>query len=1733
MKTASGASSPLAGSNADGGGGDGHIPATGVHPGDGAAGHVLLPASQQTLVDAAYQREGSDLVLVDGHGARTLVPDFFAHDALPSLRTPDGALLSGDFAATLAGNPSHVQIADASFVDHQLAQAAGAAKGAPIGEVDVIKGTVTATHVDGTKAVLAKGDPVFMRDLLESEKGGSVGLVFADKTTFALGEDGRMRLDELVYNPASKSGNLGVSVLKGAFVFVSGDIAASQSEAMTVRTPVGTIGIRGTSVGGNISGDTAGSTITLLADPSGHIGAVQITNAGGTQYLTQLNQSVSITSFFVAPSTPFIANLLQLGAFSQVVGDLPPLPAGAPGGIVPQIGLGQGGGRGPNVGPQGGDTGAGGGPHIIVVTLGGEFSLSFGALAAKLGYTPLELQSLLALIEAPPPHVFTLNIFTLGFDNFTHQDGNNHFDATTIVNSLQWGDIADGGTLGHNELTARFAGFVNIDGPGAPPFGQNGPIPPGALSLKNIETITFVLLPGTNLTLDAIGIQAALDGTRLVIEGSGTITIDHAHDMTIDLSQFTGNYTINLDPDAGLSLIPGALAVGGGVTGNAVVNASLTTVGKILIDSAGNDTLLGGSGADTFVGVGGVSNLFAGGGDNDVYGFAHGAGLTPGTTIEGGQPALLTNGQLGHSEIRFESTTPNDTLVLNANMTSSENLMYVEIANDAAYVPGNYNIPGFDQGDRTGTTDLAINASAAPFHLVIKGNDGDDTLIASNHGDTIFTGTGSNFLQGGLGADSLDASAAAAASKEVFLFASGAAYTGDTIVSGANTNEIRFTSGTAGDTLHLSANITDPTNTALVTVSNDTVSGEGSASLASVTALAIDASAAPFHLTIDGNAGNDTLIASSHGDTIVTGAGSNFLEGGAGADNLNAAAAAAASKEVFLFASGANYTGDTITSGANTNEIRFTSTTPGDVLTLNAHITDPANTVLVTASNDTVSGEGLASLAAATPLTIDATSAPFRVTIDGNAGNDTLTGTSTFNDTIAAGNGANSIVAGAGADSITAGNGGDTVSIAGAATADTIRSGSGNDLVIATVSQVTAATSIDLGAGSDTLRLNDIGATNVDNLALAALSNIETLQLIGTHPYQLTVDGASNSFQTINGSAASGNDTIVLSGYTITGGTIDLGGGTDTLTLANGANSANVANVESILGGTGNDTVVLTTALVGGTIDLGAGTDTLTLSSAGANSVQVAHVESILGGAGNDTVVLTAPLVGGTIDLAGGSDTLTLASGGANSVQVAHVESILGGTGNDTVVLTAAIVGATIDLGSGADTLTLASGGANSVTVANVESILGGTGADTVVLTTALVGGTIDLGSGSDTLTLSSAGANSVTVANVESILGGTGADTVVLTTTLVGGTIDLGSGSDTLTLASGGANSVNVANVESLLGGTGNDTIVLTTPIVGSTIDLGSGSDTLTLASGGANSVTVANVESILGGTGADTVVLTTALVGGTIDLGSGSDTLTLSSAGANSVQVANVESILGGTGADTVVLTAALVGGTIDLGSGSDTLTLSSAGANSVQVANVESILGGSSNDTVVLTTSIVGSTIDLGSGSDTLTLASGGANSVTVANVESILGGTGADTVVLTTVLTGGTIDLGSGSDTLTLANGANSINVANVESLLGGTGNDTIVLTAAIVGSTIDLGSGSDTLTLANGVNSVTVANTESILGGTGADTVVLTTVLTGGTIDLGSGADTLTLANGANSINVANVESLLGGTGNDT
>jgi hypothetical protein len=192
-----------------------------------------------------------------------------------------------------------------------------------------------------------------------------------------------------------------------------------------------------------------------------------------------------------------------------------------------------------------------------------------------------------------------------------------------------------------------------------------------------------------------------------------------------------------------------------------------------------------------------------------------------------------------------------------------------------------------------------------------------------------------------------------------------------------------------------------------------------------------------------------------------------------------------------------------------------------------------------------------------------------------------------------------------------------------------------------------------------------------------------------------------------------GNDTKVLSAPMLNG-QVDLGVGNDTLILANGTNSATVANTETVIGGAGDDTITLSTAAVNTRVDLGGGNDKLMLGNF-TNAVSVANVETIVGGSGNDTVVLTTPLTAGmSVDLGAGSNRLALANG-RNSGSVSNVGTLTGAGGDDAVVLRTPVVNGSVDLGDGNDVLNLANG-INSVTVTNTETVVGGSGNDTIML---------------------------------------------------------------------------------------------------------------------------------------------------------------------------------------------------------------------------------------------------------------------------------------------------------------------------------------------------------------------------------------------------------------------------------
>ena len=130
--------------------------------------------------------------------------------------------------------------------------------GEPIGNVVNLSGSVFAVRTDGTRVELKEGDPVYQGDIIESSDDGAVGILLADETTFSMGENGRIVLDEMVYDPATQEGSVKLSALQGVFTFVSGQVAKTDPDAMTLDTPVATISIRGTQVGLDVKPEGGG-----------------------------------------------------------------------------------------------------------------------------------------------------------------------------------------------------------------------------------------------------------------------------------------------------------------------------------------------------------------------------------------------------------------------------------------------------------------------------------------------------------------------------------------------------------------------------------------------------------------------------------------------------------------------------------------------------------------------------------------------------------------------------------------------------------------------------------------------------------------------------------------------------------------------------------------------------------------------------------------------------------------------------------------------------------------------------------------------------------------------------------------------------------------------------------------------------------------------------------------------------------------------------------------------------------------------------------------------------------------------------------------------------------------------------------------------------------------------------------------------------------------------------------
>lgn len=200
-----------------------------------------------------------------------------------------------------------------------------------IGSVTKAAGMVSVRHPDGSSGELNVGNPVYQGDQVQTGADGAVGITLNDKSAFSLGPKGAMQLDELVYDPAAPAdGHSTVAALHGAFTAVSGDIAKAAPGAMHIKTPVMTIGVRGTTVAGTAAAEGSQNTVTLMRDGDGNVGQVSISNAGGTQVLSGESHSLQLSSFIQPPPPPVALSAAQIQQLYGSALSAQPVPPAAP-----------------------------------------------------------------------------------------------------------------------------------------------------------------------------------------------------------------------------------------------------------------------------------------------------------------------------------------------------------------------------------------------------------------------------------------------------------------------------------------------------------------------------------------------------------------------------------------------------------------------------------------------------------------------------------------------------------------------------------------------------------------------------------------------------------------------------------------------------------------------------------------------------------------------------------------------------------------------------------------------------------------------------------------------------------------------------------------------------------------------------------------------------------------------------------------------------------------------------------------------------------------------------------------------------------------------------------------------------------------------------------------------------------------------------------------------------------
>lgn len=174
-----------------------------------------------------------------------------------------------------------------------------------VAAVTALRGEVTAVDSDGTTRPLSEDASIYPRDRIATEKRAAISFRFTDGTRVALGGNTVFDVEDYDYSDEPSGNRFTTRLTRGVARFVTGLIAKRRPRAVSVNTPVATIGVRGTHFVSEVAEDESATVILLEPedDPTRKT-AIEVANAAGSVTIEDPGYGTDVADAQTAPTPP-------------------------------------------------------------------------------------------------------------------------------------------------------------------------------------------------------------------------------------------------------------------------------------------------------------------------------------------------------------------------------------------------------------------------------------------------------------------------------------------------------------------------------------------------------------------------------------------------------------------------------------------------------------------------------------------------------------------------------------------------------------------------------------------------------------------------------------------------------------------------------------------------------------------------------------------------------------------------------------------------------------------------------------------------------------------------------------------------------------------------------------------------------------------------------------------------------------------------------------------------------------------------------------------------------------------------------------------------------------------------------------------------------------------------------------------------------------------------------------